>query len=60
MRFYKRMEPATVVPRMIPSEKLDGMVQPSDRLAASPQPWLPRMIATSAHGIWEHFQPGRS
>ena len=36
MRFYKRMEPATVVPRMIPSEKLDGLVQPSDRSAASP------------------------
>lgn len=34
MRFYKRMEPSSIVPRMTPSKELDALTSPSDRLGS--------------------------
>jgi len=31
MRFYKRMEPSSIVPRMTASKELDDLVCPTDR-----------------------------
>ena len=59
MRFYKRMEPTTVVPRMIPSEKLDGLVQPLDRSGSRSHPWLPCMMSSSARDVQGDIRPGR-
>ena len=31
MRFYKRIEPRSILPRMTPSQDLDALVSPTDR-----------------------------
>ena len=31
MRFYKRIEPRSILPRMTPSQQLDALISPTDR-----------------------------
>ena len=51
MKFYRKVDPAKIVPRMTPSDDLDSFTKPADRYCGT----MPREIACDHMCAWQAF-----